>query len=221
MEFARLRSGFTRTTILALVAALSCAGASWTVDAGTALAPEPADLVSNLSQGTGSTAAAVIVEKNWNPLLLWPTTWEFGPSIANGTPCSPYGLPAGTTPTQRIEGLGSYRRCNTVDTSKPPPANAVRPLPPMPVVSGDGTATCSGGVTATVVDGVSVIRWPADWQSWDSGPDGPYPGQPCSDFPLFAGESTSKHIQSQVSSGSTEGPFRCVRIQDPIIYPGP
>lgn len=222
MKFPRLRSGFTpKTTILALLSALACAGASWTFDAGSALAPGPADLTTPLVGGTGATASAFVVEQQRSTVLLWPVHWQPGPSIVVGTPCSPYGLPAGARTTSRIEGIGTLRRCVDFDPTMPPPANAVRPLPPMPVQGGDGTEACSGGIATKATDAVTVISWPADWQSWDSGPNGPYPGQPCSDFPLLAGETTYKHIQSQVSSGSTEGPFRCVRMKDPIIYPGP
>jgi hypothetical protein len=89
----------------------------------------------------------------------------------------------------------------------------------MPVAGCPGTTEAPEAVTMTA-DAVTVISWPADWQS-NSEPNGPYPGQPCSDFPLLAGEKTYKHIQTQVATGSTEGPFRCVRLKDPIIYPGP
>ncbi len=70
---------------------------------------------------------------------------------------------------------------------------------------------------------LTVVMWPADWTfSGDEslGPR-PEPGQPCSDFELLAGETTYKHIQSRAELGNTFGPFRCVRIKDPIIYPGP
>jgi hypothetical protein len=219
MNFTRMRSSSTpKSMILALSTALVCAGGSWTFGAGSALAPEPADLKSSLAGSYGTTAAAVIVEQYpIPPLLLWPASWQSGPSIAVGTPCSPYGLPAGARPTNRIQGRGTLRACLPVDTSTEPPANAVRPLPPMPVADCDGAGETYSEVTAAVVD---VISWPADWQS-NSEPNGPYAGQPCSDFPLLAGETTYKHIQSQVASGSTEGPFRCVRNKAPIVYPGP
>ena len=112
------------------------------------------------------------------------------------------------------------RRCVDFDTSQAPPANAARPLPPEQVVTCPGAGESYEAVAVAVGEGTTVISWPAYWQS-NSEPNGPYPGQPCSDFPLLAGETTYKHIQSQVASGSTEGPFRCVRIKDPIIYPGP
>ena len=217
MAFARLRTGSkSKTAILALLSALVCAGAAWTLDAGSALAPSPADLTSPLANSTGATAAAVVVEQQRSTVLLWPETWTPG-DIAVGTPCATYGLPAGARTSKRIEGIGSLRRCVNFDGSKAPPANAVRPLPPAQVV------TCPGAgesVAVAVVESTTVISWPADWQS-NSEPNGPYAGQPCSDFPLLPGEKTYKHIQSQVASGSTEGPFRCVRIEDPIIYPGP
>jgi hypothetical protein len=219
MKSARLGPGLTPSSmVLALFAALVCSAGSWTFHAGSALAPEPADLKSSLAGSYGATAAAVIYEQKSAPLLLWPAAWQVG-SAAAGTPCSPYGLPAGARLTNRIQARGSLRACLPVDTSTEPPANAVRPLPPMPVANcpGAGAGEAYSQVATTIVD---VISWPADWKS-NSKPNGPYPGQPCSDFPLQAGETTYKHIQSQVSSGSTEGPFRCVRIKDPTIYPGP
>lgn len=217
MKFARLRPGFTpKTTILALLSALVCAGASWTFNPASALAPQPADLWTPLSATLGSTASAYVVQQYPSTVLLWPATWTSGTSIAVGTPCSTYGLPPGARPTKRIEGSGSLRRCVNFDTTKPPPANAVRPLPPMPVASGTGTTEASDAVTATVVDVVTVISWPADWKLPSD--ITPYPGQRCSDFPLLAGESTDKHIQS---SGGAEEHFRCVRLKDPVVFPGP
>jgi hypothetical protein len=205
----------SKTTVLALCSALVGAAASWTFGAGSALAPSPADLTSPLANSTGATAAAVYVQPQRSTVLLWPEVWTPG-DVAVGTPCATYGLPAGARTSKRIEGIGSLRRCTNFDGSKAPPANAVRPLPPAQV------ATCpgSGETYEAVVEGTSVISWPADWRS-NSEPDGPYAGQPCSDFAMLPGEKTYKHIQSQVASGSTEGPFRCVRIEDPIIYPGP
>jgi hypothetical protein len=221
MKLARLRPGSTsKTTILALSSALVCAAASWTFHAGSALAPGPADLTSPLSSSTGALAVAVVVEQQRSTVLLWPEVWTPG-SIAVGTPCATYGLPAGARTSKRIEGNGSLRRCVEFDTSQAPPANAARPLPPEQVVTCPGGGESYEAVAVAVVEGTAVISWPADWQSWNDGAGGPYPGQPCSDFPLLAGETTYKHIQSQVASGSTEGPFRCVRMKDPIIYPGP
>jgi hypothetical protein len=219
MKATRMRSGSTpKSMILALSTALVCAGGAWTFDAGSALAPEPADLKSSLAGTYGATAAAVIVEQQPSTLLLWPASWEVGPSIVVGTPCSPYGLPYGARPTSRIQGSGSLRACLRFDTSTEPPANAVRPLPPMPVADCDGPGETYSEVATAVVE---VISWPADWTSPDSlGVSAPLPGQPCSDFPLLAGESTYKHIQTQTTA-TPNGPFRCVRNKAPIVYPGP
>src|SRR5690606_15501569 len=78
MRFAGRRPGFTpKSLLLALSTVLVCAGGSWTFDAGSALAPEPADLKSSLAGTYGATAAAVIVEKYPAPaLLLWPAHWQ-------------------------------------------------------------------------------------------------------------------------------------------------
>jgi len=219
MESARRRPGFTpKTTILALLTALVCAGASWTFNAGRALAPQPADLWTPLSATIGTTASAYVVTQYPSTVLLWPASWTSG-SVVVGTPCSPYGLPPGTRPTKRIEGAGSLRRCVKYDPTKPPPSNAVRPLPPMPMVTGTGTQEAADAIAAAAVENVTVISWPAEWRS-NSEPNGPYAGQPCSDFPLLAGETTYKHIQTQAASGSSEGPFRCVRMQEPLLDPG-
>ncbi len=222
MNFARLRTGLTpKSSILALFTAFVCAGGSLTFNAGSALAPEPADLKSSLAGTSGATAAAVIVERYPIPtLLLWPAHWEPGPSIAVGTPCSPYGLPAGARATNRIHGRGSLRACLPYDTSQEPPANAVRPLPPMPVASCTGSGETYSEVAATIAD---VISWPADWWSpdFDDPAPIPYAGQPCSDFPLLAGESTYKHIQTAHPDFALIGPYRCVRLNDPILFPGP
>ena len=223
MSFDRLRPGVTaKTTTRALLAALFCAATAWTVAPGSALAPEPADLYVSLSGGTGAIAVAGLTKQQLSTVLLWPAYWTYGPSIAIGTPCSTYGLGIGARPTKRIEGRGNNRRCGKYDPATPPPANAVRPLPAMPVGTGTGTKKASDAIATTVTSIVTVIMWPADWTFYEEGQGPtPEPGQPCSDFELFAGETTYKHIQSQVASGSTEGPFRCVRIKDPIIYPGP
>lgn len=223
MSFARLRPVLTsKTNIRALLSALLCAGAAWTFDAGSALAPQPADLYVPLSGGTGATAAAVTTQQQVSTVLLWPASWRYGPSIAIGTPCSTYGLGIGDRPTRRIEGRGNNRRCGKYDPASPPPANAVRPLPPMPVVTGTGTREASDAIATTVTNVVTVVLWPADW-TWadlDQGP-APDPGQPCSDFEMLAGETTYKHIQTRSETGDVIGPYRCVRINDPIVYPSP
>jgi len=217
MHAARTRLGFTpKSMILALSTVLVCAVGAWTFDAGRALAPQPADLKGVLAATPGATAAAVIVENKPSTVLLWPANWQYGPSIVVGTPCSPYGLYYGARPNSRIEGQGNLRACLRVDTSMEPPANAVRPLPPMPVASCNGGGETYSEVATAIVD---VVSWPADWRYADGNPS-VYPGQPCSDFPLLAGESTYKHIQTQSQVGSSEGPFRCVRNKAPTVYPG-
>lgn len=224
MSSDRLQSALTtRTIVRALLSATLCAAAAWTLDAGSALAPEPADLYVPLSGGTGATAAAVITRQQVSNVLLWPAYWRYGPSIAVGTPCSTYGIAIGERPTKRIEGRGNNRRCGKYDPATPPPANAVRPLPRMAVGTGTGTKEASDAVAPTVTGIVTVIMWPADWHSpdLDLGEPVPDPGQPCSDFELFAGETTYKHIQTKSRTGDVGGPYRCVRLQDPIVYTGP
>lgn len=227
MSFDRLRPRLTsKTTTLALLAALLCAGAAWMIDAGSALAPEPADLFDPLAGGAGATAEAIVTRTEpRSTVVLWPGTWTSGggPRVFVGAPCSTYGpLPLGVRPTKRIEARGSQHRCVKYDPTKPPPADAVRPLPPMPVGTGTGTKEASDAITTTVTEVVTVILWPADWAfaDLDQGP-APFPGQPCSDFEMLAGETTYKHIQTRSQTGDVGGPYRCVRIKDPIVYPAP
>jgi hypothetical protein len=218
-----LRSG---TTIVALLTALLCAAAAWTIDAGSALAPEPADLSDPLSGGAGTTAAAVTVTQQTSTVLLWPGTYTSGggPAVFAGAPCSTSGLALGLRTTKRIQAnaSGTQHRCVKYDPLQPPPANFVRPLPPMPNAAGTGTKDASDAITTTVTNIVTVVMWPADWMF--SGDEGlgprPEPGQPCSDFALLAGERTYKHIQRK-GTENVDGPFRCVRLQDPIVYPEP
>ena len=85
--------------------------------------------------------------------------------------------------------------------------------------------TCPGAgesyeaVAVTVAESATVISWTADWQAYDSGDGaGPYAGQPCSDFPLLAGETTYKHIQT---SRNQTANHRCVPMTKPIHANGP
>lgn len=207
-------SSASRGRIAAIVTGFACASAAWVISAGSVLAPEPADLVSSLSGGTGATAAAVYWEtKTWNPYVLWPANWQVGTMDA-GTPCSPYGLPAGARPTKRIVASGSLRICLDYDPLKEPPANFVRPLPPMPIDGGDAKQNTSA-ITVTVRTAVLVIGWPADWTNYDDvGGTRPYAGQPCSDFELLKGESSTKHIQG--ININNDGFFRCVANTEPL-----
>jgi hypothetical protein len=76
------------------------------------------------------------------------------------------------------------------------------------------------GLGAKTVAIVTVISWPEDWTEHEPHAEGPapYAGQPCSDFALFAGESTHKHIQSNRNHSSS---YRCVPITKPIRANGP
>ncbi len=210
-------SSASRGRIAAIVTGFACAGAAWVISAGSVLAPEPADLVSNLSGGTGATAAAVYTHsKNWNPYVLWPAYPTFQRCAhPAGTPCSPYGVAAGTRLTTRIEDFGGNQcTCIGYDPTKEPPANFVRPLPPMPIDGGD-TKQNTNAITVTVRTVVLVISWPADWTSYDDvGGTRPYAGQPCSDFDLLKGESSTKHIQGvNINNDSV---WRCVANTEPL-----
>jgi hypothetical protein len=80
--------------------------------AGTVSAPEPADLKTSLTGSTGATAAAYYAS-SFAPtnVLLWPATWTPAPNIAAGTPCSTYGLPAGSRTSKTIQAFYTLRRC--------------------------------------------------------------------------------------------------------------
>ena len=205
---------------MAMLMGFACAAAGWSISSGGVLAPQPADLTSPLSSSTGATAAAgataPAVKWGWQPVPypLWPEHWTPG-TIDAGTPCSTYGLPAGARPSKRIEASGALRRCVAYDPYKAPPANAVRPLPPMPIDGGD-TKQDTKAIAVTALEVVLVISWPADWTNYDSEAEGakPYAGQPCSDFALQAGESSYKHIQGV--NINNDGVFRCVANTEPI-----
>lgn len=203
----------SKSGVSAILAAFACAGAAWAIGAGSVLAPEPADLKSALVGSTGATAAAVIIQQRTANYLLWPASFQVGnATIVAGAPCSPYGLPYGTRTTSRIVASGAYRACLDYNPFMPPPATMVRPLPPMPV-DGSNQNKSAGAIAATAIDIVTVIMWPADWlNANDAGVGTPYAGQPCSDFALYAGESTYKHIQGATCNNE----FRCVGNTEPI-----
>lgn len=198
----------------ALLTAFACAGVAWAIGAGSVLAPEPADLTTSLTGSTGATAAAVRNQYIPSTYPLWPDTWRAG-TLAAGTPCSTYGLPPGSRTTKRIFAIGPLRRCSEYNPLLAPEENFIRPLPPMPIDSSDKSKS-TGALEVTTVDIVSVISWPADWFRIDEGYEGttPYVGQPCSDFALYAGESTYKHIQGVNINNNAV--FRCVANTEPL-----
>ena len=104
-----------RTTLTAVVAAaaiVASAGGVWFAGAGTALAPEPAQLTSNLYGSTGATAAAYYVNTAVETgVVKWPGTYHYNPNLAAGTPCSPYDLGAWATTSRVIQATGNYRKC--------------------------------------------------------------------------------------------------------------
>jgi len=201
--------------ICATFAAASCASLAWGIGAGTALAPEPARLTVDLSGPTGSTAAAIYVQQQPSQVLIWPGgyTASADPPVV-GTPCSTVQLPYGVTSTKRIQGVGTYRRCFDWDYLAPPPPEAIRPLPPD--ATGSGTSAnpeTELTVTAIASTSASVVKWPVDWTF---GSKKMKAGTPCSDFDLYAGESTYKHIQLMSAKSAYS---RCVSISEPAILP--
>lgn len=208
----------SKSRFAAVFAGLACAVSAWAIHAGGVLAPEPVDLTEPLPASQGALALAVQTKAKLAAYKVWPEAWTRG-SIAAGTPCATESLPGGVALTKRIEADGKLRRCVEYDSNHAPPANAVRPLPPMPMDSED-KENSRKALTVKAVDLVTVISWPAEWtyHDSDSGSPAPYPGQPCSDFALFAGETTYKHIQT---SRDQTANHRCVPMTKPIYANGP
>jgi hypothetical protein len=80
----------------------------------TAIAPGPADLVSDLTGTTGATAQAVYANSGVpTRVLLWPSYFVSGGSYPAGMPCSTYGIGAGTRTTKVIvvNTSGTQRKC--------------------------------------------------------------------------------------------------------------
>ena len=79
--------------------------------AGSALAPQPADLWTPLSATVGATASAYWTGTPFpTQARLWPSSWMSG-SAYPGQPCSPWGLPPGARTTKVIHADGSLRKC--------------------------------------------------------------------------------------------------------------
>jgi hypothetical protein len=104
-----------RTALITAVAAAALAasaGGVWLAGAGTALAPEPAQLTAGLAGGSGASAAAVFVNtKVETKVVKWPSTWTANTTLAAGTPCSPTDLAVGQEVTRFIQASGNYRKC--------------------------------------------------------------------------------------------------------------
>lgn len=104
----------SRTTLTAAVAAaaLAVGGSVWFAGAGTALAPEPAQLTADLQGSNGATAAAYYVNTEIQTgVVKWPSTYSYNPGLPAGTPCSPYDLGAWATSSRVIQANGNYRKC--------------------------------------------------------------------------------------------------------------
>jgi hypothetical protein len=207
-----------KNSIAAIFAGLVCASAAWMISAGSVLAPEPADLKSELVGSYGATAGAVLWKYEPAPVLLWPASWEIGTAPA-GTPCSTYALGYGSRATKRIHASGNYRACLEYNLYTEPPANFVRPLPSMPM-DGGKAKNSTDAVAVKAIAIAAAIFWPANWteHNSDDGTTPPYAGQPCSDFAMMAGETTYKHIQTSTNQTANH---RCVSIKEPIYAAGP
>jgi hypothetical protein len=106
-----------RTCAVAMVAAVS-AGGVWSAGAGTALAPEPAQLTTSLYGTPGSmtaTADAKYVHTNTSTkVVMWPSNYPIAAKswAPAGQPCYPGNLPAGQQTTKAIRVSGAYAICN-------------------------------------------------------------------------------------------------------------
>jgi hypothetical protein len=83
-------------------------------------------------------------------------------------------------------------------------------------MDGGNQQNSNQAIAATAITLTTVILWPATWTSFEvEGESGtePYPGQPCSDFELYAGETTFKHIQGDNNNAHH---YRCVSMNAPI-----
>ena len=98
------------TWAVTLVALASAAGV-WSAGAGTALAPEQAELTSTL-QTTSASAVWHLTRTSTTAYFLSSTNWTYNPSLPVGAPCSSTAnRPAGSVLTQVVQAFGNYRRC--------------------------------------------------------------------------------------------------------------
>jgi hypothetical protein len=104
----RSRSSFV--ALLAIVVALA-AGGAWLQGAGTARAPEPADINGTLGVSNGATANAVFVSsREPTTVLRWPNSWMYGPQYPAGQPCMTSGE-VGQLAGKVLVAYGGNRKC--------------------------------------------------------------------------------------------------------------
>ena len=107
--------GFKRGLAAAALAATAIAAGSgaFLVDAGTALAPEPARVTQPLTGPTGAGAAAYFVNSGLQVRVFkWPGSYTYGANPpAAGTPCATTDLAAWTDTMRTIVAYGNYRKC--------------------------------------------------------------------------------------------------------------
>jgi hypothetical protein len=130
LETHRIRIGYANETILvegdddveahgmlgvaaAVVIMAGGAGGTLLAGAGTALAPEPAQLTGPFGSAShGSTAEARFVNTNVETTVVkWPGSWTASTTLAPGTPCSTVELAPGEVATRTIQATGNYRKC--------------------------------------------------------------------------------------------------------------
>ena len=102
--------------VVAAVAILAgSAGGTMLADAGTALAPEPAQLTQSMT-GPNSASAIYISTNTPTTVRYVGTSVIYAPTLAVGTPCTTYWpVPAGTVTGKVVQAYGgtgsAYRRC--------------------------------------------------------------------------------------------------------------
>jgi hypothetical protein len=102
----------TVVVLVAAVAMLVGAAGGWLHGAGTARAPEPAQLTeAGLGGNNGAYATGRLVGSGLpTDVVKWPSSYTPG-TVPADTPCSPVALPAGAITGRVIVATGNYRKC--------------------------------------------------------------------------------------------------------------
>jgi hypothetical protein len=91
------------------------AGGTFLAHAGTALAPEPATLTSDLYAYSSSAYAMYTDTSVQTTAYRLSNTWTYNPNLPAGAPCSTAPIStavyAYTTLTTTVQAMGNYRRC--------------------------------------------------------------------------------------------------------------
>lgn len=91
------------------------AGGTFLTHAGTALAPEPATLTSDLYASSSSASAMYTSTNIQTTAYRLSNSWTYSPNLPAGAPCSTSPIDntvwAGYFLTTTIQAMGNYRRC--------------------------------------------------------------------------------------------------------------